>query len=535
MKKFLLTCTCLFAFFGAFSQIELLKDISPGAFSSSLANFHVMDGELFFYTSQADLWKCNGTKGGTKLLKGLPNSRSLFQRQIVSLKGIVYFLLSDPIYGPEIWCYDKKLDKTYLLKDIFTGSNSGFSPTKLTVFNDSLYFIAYDFVKYYQVWRSDGTAAGTVRISNFSSHGQTALPLELYNVNGRLLALFADLSNSSSYEFQLYLFDQTTGNFNLIKSFVNRSYLYPNNFISIGDKALFTVDDGVNGNELWVTDFTGAGTNMVKDISMNANNSNPRFMCSYNGKCYFNAYDDNFLGYQLWSTDGTEQGTKRIEIEIGVNNVYPSSLTSFNGRLYFGYYSGGKFQLAYLDKDEKVHKINYKDGSFLINIALGFLEVKDRLMYFGNDNDKVQGLFEVMDDTVILVHSFGVTNQNQLLPNSCVVIDNELFFDAYNLENGRELWRSRFYAPGNKMFTFDHFIYPNPVDSEIRILPRFFEFNLSSVDAEIFDGLGNSVLKQQGLDNENRSIDVSTLGSGVYVIVLYLKSGQRLMERFVRL
>src|SRR5690606_34510778 len=40
----------------------------------------------------------------------------------------------------------------------------------------------------------------------------------------------------------------------------------PENFISIGNTMYFTATSSLQGNELWITDGTGAGTVMVKDI-----------------------------------------------------------------------------------------------------------------------------------------------------------------------------------------------------------------------------------------------------------------------------
>ncbi len=42
---------------------------------------------------------------------------------------------------------------------------------------------------------------------------------------------------------------------------------YPNYFTEIDNQLYFTADDSENGNELWVSDGTSEGTQLVKDIN----------------------------------------------------------------------------------------------------------------------------------------------------------------------------------------------------------------------------------------------------------------------------
>ncbi len=51
----------------------------------------------------------------------------------------------------------------------------------------------------------------------------------------------------------------------------------------------FSASDGINGNELWKTDGTAAGTVLVKDIRPGGggSNSNPEFLTNISGVLYF--------------------------------------------------------------------------------------------------------------------------------------------------------------------------------------------------------------------------------------------------------
>lgn len=79
-----------------------------------------------------------------------------------------------------------------------------------------------------------------------------------------------------------------------------------------GYKAFFAADNGTNGEELWVTDGTAAGTKMVKDIYPGATGSNITWLTRFNDKVVFAATDSEDYGNELWISDGTEEGTYMV-------------------------------------------------------------------------------------------------------------------------------------------------------------------------------------------------------------------------------
>ncbi len=100
----------------------------------------------------------------------------------------------------------------------------------------------------------------------------------------------------------------------------------------------FVYDDGddKHGNELWRTDGTAEGTYLVKDIHTGADNSNPRYLTVVNDFMYFSAWTEEY-GEELWRTDGTTDGTIMVEdmhTAVGYGS-HPYELTNVNGTLYF--------------------------------------------------------------------------------------------------------------------------------------------------------------------------------------------------------
>ena len=86
-------------------------------------------------------------------------------QSIPTVNGIVYFPADDGVHGLELWKSDGTSAGTTMVKDINPGSGNSF-PTSLTNFNGTLFFAANDGVHGKELWRSNGTAVGTVLVKN---------------------------------------------------------------------------------------------------------------------------------------------------------------------------------------------------------------------------------------------------------------------------------------------------------------------------------------------------------------------------------
>jgi ELWxxDGT repeat protein len=129
-------------------------------------------------TSGVELWKSNGTAAGTVLVKDInPGSGSSAPRHLAALNGTVYFAANNGTLGEELWKSNGTAAGTVLVKDIYAGTApspyspyepvpaSG-SPKELTAYNGKVYFAATAPVYGTELWRTDGTAAGTVLVKD---------------------------------------------------------------------------------------------------------------------------------------------------------------------------------------------------------------------------------------------------------------------------------------------------------------------------------------------------------------------------------
>ncbi len=153
----------------AATSAVLVKDIDPGTGGSDPQLLIDVDGTLFFSASDGthgtELWKSDGTATGTGLIRDInPGPASsipgAFRRRWASVNGTVFFTGDDGVHGRELWKSDGTASGTSLVADINPGPE-GSDPGRLIDFNGTLYFSADDGVQGREPWMSDGSSAGT--------------------------------------------------------------------------------------------------------------------------------------------------------------------------------------------------------------------------------------------------------------------------------------------------------------------------------------------------------------------------------------
>src|SRR5262245_975381 len=96
-------------------------------------------------------------------------------RGFVEVLGVAYFGADDGVSGRRLWKSDGTAAGTVLVKNIQSDALYGY-PSGLTNVNGTLYFAASDGTSGIELWKSDGTAAGTVRVKNIWPGGSSSSP-----------------------------------------------------------------------------------------------------------------------------------------------------------------------------------------------------------------------------------------------------------------------------------------------------------------------------------------------------------------------
>ena len=79
---------------------------------------------------------------------------------------------------------------------------------------------------------------------------------------------------------------------------------------------------------------------LVKDIRTGTNSSSPGDLTNVNGTLFFSA-NDGMNGEELWKSDGTAAGTTLVkDINVGPDDSAPDDLTNVNGTLFFTAFNG---------------------------------------------------------------------------------------------------------------------------------------------------------------------------------------------------
>ncbi|HEY5315136.1 MAG TPA: ELWxxDGT repeat protein, partial [Pirellulales bacterium] len=256
-----------------------------------------------------------------------PGTDSSNPGNLTNFNGTLFFTASNGMLGDELWKSDGTAAGTTLVKDIDPGPGSS-TPEYLTVVGDTLFFVANDGTHGTELWKTDGTTAGTVLVDDINPGSGNSYPSQLTNVNGTLFFT----ANDGTHGTELWKSDGTAAGTSMVMDIDPGSGTSaPSDLTSLNGILYFAANDGTHGSELWRSDGTTAGTYMVRDIDSGAASSLPGNFAAFDGLLYFSA-NDGTHGSELWKTDGTLAGTTLvIDLNPGGVGGYPSELAVAGG------------------------------------------------------------------------------------------------------------------------------------------------------------------------------------------------------------
>lgn len=327
------------------SPALLVKDIAPRAARAGLVRLEevpvVIGGRAFFAADDgflgSELWATDGTPAGTRRVADLCPGRCAGEPQALRRSGdLLFFIAGNTTTGDNtfwVWRSDGTDDGTYPLADLkidvfgSVGPISYLSPLR----GGAVFIVRAGGRRGYDLWRTDGTRAGTRAI--FALPGEFGLRTP---DNRRHPFLSGSGPEVVRFDWQdaPWVTDGTALGTHPTAELPIR--LCSNGeWIELDHRLIYPGVDDEKGCEPWVTDGTPAGTRRLRDLNPGSGSSFPVSFVGGRSDVYFTARDE-FNRLQLWKTDGTTGGTVRVRTarpERPLNKA--GILAAVGSRIYF--------------------------------------------------------------------------------------------------------------------------------------------------------------------------------------------------------
>jgi ELWxxDGT repeat protein len=288
-----------------------------------MGNFTIINGLLYFTAARGSsnyVYRTDGTTDGTISIVNIPWSDCCGGNlnpnpEFAYRDGYVYFYSYEPMY----YEYDYDLA---LYKMPYNGTTPSLVMTfpyteyngDMMSFNNMLYTVNKPFQdRGYMLLQSDGTAEGTKEFIDNTKPSMGSVPNNFVQANGYMFFLTWE-SDYSSYYQEVWRTDGTTaGTIKLGTSGGGFPWL------AIGNYVYFVSFNTVKKTwSLYKTSGTIASTVLVKegDPALSYSDS-PRQFFNISGRLYFTT-----ANHQLWRSDGTATGTKMLKQFVEIENAY---------------------------------------------------------------------------------------------------------------------------------------------------------------------------------------------------------------------
>jgi ELWxxDGT repeat protein len=399
------------------TTVTVVKDIDTRPGGSAISQITALKDKVYFsatdYQGETELWRTNGSPDGESIVHDFTLVGTSTPKDVTKINGDTLFYTVHNGTTRDLYSNHSNTP----VKNLGLGldvSNRIFP----NVIDKQMYFWYYDNSEGYEVYKSDVTNTQQLTHINLALGNKTFGEYVKYGVD-----VFIAVNNfATPAESGLYKIDGSGPGATQIKSIKNIT-----KFIVSGNKLYFAADDGVNGEELWKSDGTAAGTVMVKDIVPGSAGSVPHFglpnettdaPAALDGKIYFLV--NNGVGTYAWVSDGTEAGTVQLSSADGV-----SGLKTINGKVFFRTQFGLYVTDGTIAGTKKITAEYYPNQ---------FLSFHNQLLYTA-DNNKLRMSDGSPEGTITLATlQLGYVSWTTNLGNT-------LYFANEDNVSGSELWK----------------------------------------------------------------------------------------------
>jgi ELWxxDGT repeat protein len=307
---------------------------------------------------------------------------------------------------------------------------------------DAVFSMRGDFVG--EVWATDGTARGTRVLSVHGGTGNAGYPQQFLHSNNRLFYSVMPFKDSGSAE--IWVTDGTAAQ---TKKVVDANGDAPQplwgEMVDLQGVVYFLARNDADKIELWKTDGSASGTQLVKGTWDETGQGTPSGLAAIGNRISITL--QLALTQQLWTSDGTPEGTREVQTsfspetevsEIGISFDL-GGLQVFTGR---GYTINDTWQWWVSDgTDAGTHRL--MSGVTWHHLAGPGIVSEGKIYYPGTDEDG-DGELWVTDGTAEGTRRLKDiwVGGNPSSASNFIRFGSDIYFTATDVEHGAEVWKT---------------------------------------------------------------------------------------------
>lgn len=416
--------------------------------------------------------KYNLQTNSAEMIQNINNNSgdSIIKKEFYKIGSSIYYFATDNS-NLQLWSTNLTTNLTTKIKDL----NIYYSNTNniiAKVLNNKLYFVFQQ-----KLYVSDGTATGTIQITNVTNVGNY-----IFENNGFIYFF----GNNNNYGREIWKTDGSVAGTTVVKDInpgINSSIIYGyEKMYQFSNKIVFIAMDGNSNLGLWSTDGSSINTTSFYPI---INNS------------IF--YDFDFQNYDkllftvngnLWKTDGTTVGTSLI-----YNNIPPiNKLTYYKNKIYIDTTSN----LFYVNQSDQVNFLTNSSGTVFQTISPSNNGNYLALRGYNNNSSPIY----FFDDSNILQTNIKFTNDTNFIE-----YQNRLIFSGY-IESYQDFYTT---YKNTELFSYDPLNNISKIEKDLIYGSSGAPRNYTEINGEVYfqsrDGYYYQIYK---LDTNNNIVKLSS-------------------------
>jgi ELWxxDGT repeat protein len=449
---------------GTLSGTFMVADFGSGG----IHGFATAGGKLFILAptaasgSSSTLWTSDGTRAGTAPVPGFQATNA---KRLLGVGNRLLITAEDAAGSFQLWASDGSAAGTRQLTHLVTPRTYDpyAMPLALKTIGNGVCFVVTDVALGTQIWVTDLTPAGTLPATAFPASQPLFSPpasSQLEEVSSRLVFL-------AGAGGELGLWAVSPGNPASLTSLCSNRCPKTEALVKVGDRVAFVSGDANDNMDLWSSDGTQVGTRIIKPVLCGGICIPPKSLVALSGAAYFTFDVGTSLQSELWRTDGTPEGTVRVTT-ARVASLDPLPLGTVPGKLLF----------AGLDMGAKPNFPNFQEVEPELWVSDGTPAGTRQLTDQSEPNSFSPFGLVAAGEQVFFTSAFidgggaclahGTASTASILPAPCsifeplIVLSGAAFFVPYA---SSQLWRSDGTAAGTQALT--SFAAPQAVPSRV--------------------------------------------------------------------